>query len=47
MTESHQPEVPTADAARRAGMLDVREIPPRVRHPLIFDTFAALQPGES
>jgi uncharacterized protein (DUF2249 family) len=27
--------------------LDVREVPPRVRHPLIFSTFDQLQPGES
>lgn len=27
--------------------IDVREIPPRERHPLIFGTFGALQPGEA
>jgi uncharacterized protein (DUF2249 family) len=27
--------------------LDVREIAPRVRHPLIFSTFDGLQSGES
>lgn len=27
--------------------LDVRVIPPRERHPTIFDTFASLKPGES
>ena len=27
--------------------LDVRAIPPRERHPLIFGTFDALAPGES
>lgn len=27
--------------------LDVHEIAPRERHPLIFDTFAGLPPGES
>lgn len=27
--------------------IDVRTIPPRDRHPLIFQTFDALQPGES
>lgn len=27
--------------------LDVREIVPRDRHPLIFDTFANLTPGQS
>jgi len=27
--------------------LDVREIIPRERHPLIFQTFIQLQPGES
>lgn len=28
-------------------VVDVREIVPRERHPLIFRTFDALQPGES
>lgn len=28
-------------------MLDVRVIPPREKHPTIFDTFAGLAPGES
>ncbi|MFW6039075.1 MAG: DUF2249 domain-containing protein [bacterium] len=27
--------------------IDVREIVPRERHPLIFQTFHALQPGET
>jgi uncharacterized protein (DUF2249 family) len=27
--------------------LDVRVIPPRERHPMIFDTFDSLQPGNS
>ena len=27
--------------------LDVRVIPPREKHPTIFQTFAALKPGES
>ena len=27
--------------------VDVRSIPPRERHPLIFRTFEALSPGES
>jgi uncharacterized protein (DUF2249 family) len=27
--------------------VDVRSIPPRDRHPLIFDTFDSLQPGET
>lgn len=27
--------------------IDVRSIPPRDRHPLIFTTFDGLQPGES
>lgn len=30
-----------------ARELDVREVPPRVRHPLIFKTFDDLPPGES
>jgi uncharacterized protein (DUF2249 family) len=28
-------------------VLDVRPIPPREKHPAIFQTFAELQPGES
>lgn len=28
-------------------VIDVRQIPPRERHPLIFNTFDALKPGES
>jgi len=28
------------------GIIDVREIPPRERHPQIFDRYAALRPGE-
>lgn len=27
--------------------LDVRVIPPREKHPIIFQTFEALQPGEA
>ncbi|MEO8609504.1 MAG: DUF2249 domain-containing protein [Chloroflexota bacterium] len=27
--------------------VDVRSVPPRERHPLIFQTFDSLQPGES
>lgn len=30
-----------------ARTLDVRVIPPREKHPTIFQTFAALKPGES
>ncbi len=30
-----------------ARTLDVRVIPPREKHPAIFQTFAALKPGES
>lgn len=29
------------------ALIDVREIPPRERHPKIFAMFAALSPGES
>ena len=29
------------------SVLDVRTIQPRDRHPMIFDTFESLQPGES
>ncbi len=28
-------------------MLDIREIPPRDRHPLIFDRFDAMESGEN
>ena len=27
--------------------VDLRALPPRERHPLVFSTFAALQPGEA
>jgi uncharacterized protein (DUF2249 family) len=27
-------------------IIDVREVPPAQRHPLIFETFEALQPGD-
>lgn len=30
-----------------ARLLDVREIPPREKHPTIFKTYSALTPGES
>lgn len=29
------------------SVIDVRQIPPRDRHPLIFDTFDALTPGDA
>ncbi len=29
-----------------AGVLDVREMAPKIRHPKIFETFDALEPGE-
>ena len=29
------------------SILDVRTVPPAQRHPLIFQTFNALQPGEA
>jgi regulator of cell morphogenesis and NO signaling len=29
------------------GVLDVREMAPKIRHPKIFETFEALAPGES
>ncbi len=31
----------------QSKVIDVRPIAPRERHPLIFDTFARLQPNES
>ena len=33
--------------SREPMQLDVRVIPPREKHPTIFHTFDALQPGES
>lgn len=35
------------DANRTPTELDVRIIPPREKHPTIFRTFDALEPGES
>jgi len=32
---------------RAITILDVREMPPRERHPTILDTFGALAPGEA
>ncbi len=32
---------------RRVVTLDVRSLPPWERHPLIFETFDSLQPGEA
>lgn len=32
---------------QRQPIIDVREIPPRERHPLIFQTFDALAPGDA
>ena len=36
-----------SDTANAPIQLDVRVIPPREKHPTIFQTFDALQPGES
>lgn len=36
-----------SDTTREPAQLDVRVIPPREKHPTIFHTFDALQPGES
>ena len=36
-----------SDAHQTTATLDVREIPPRDRHPRIFTTFDALSPGEA
>lgn len=43
-TQSHHPKDPPMKTERT---LDVRVIPPREKHPTIFDTFASLAPGES
>lgn len=36
-----------SETIRKPAELDVRVIPPREKHPTIFQTFLALQPGES
>lgn len=35
----------TQPSSHEAQTIDVREIPPRDRHPLIFSTWEALEPG--
>jgi uncharacterized protein (DUF2249 family) len=36
-----------SDTTREPMQLDVRVIPPREKHPTIFQTFEALEPGAS
>jgi uncharacterized protein (DUF2249 family) len=36
-----------SDTTREPMQLDVRVIPPREKHPTIFQTFDSLEPGES
>lgn len=36
-----------SETTREPMQLDVRVIPPREKHPTIFQTFDALEPGES
>lgn len=36
-----------SETTKTPAELDVRVIPPREKHPTIFQTFLALQPGES
>lgn len=36
-----------SETPREPRQLDVRVIPPREKHPAIFHTFDALEPGES
>lgn len=36
-----------SDTTREPIQLDVRVIPPREKHPTIFQTFEALEPGQS
>ena len=44
----HEVSEPGADGAPSAEtVLDVRQVPPPQRHPLIFETFGALAPGQS
>ena len=40
-------EPPAQQWGAVAGQLDVRVIPPREKHAIIFKTYSALQPGES
>lgn len=38
----------TTNSAKTEGsIVDVRKLPPAQRHPLIFQTFESLQPGEA
>lgn len=45
MHEAHHPE--PAQAGDLAAVLDVRQLPPPRRHPLIFETFDGLAPGQA
>lgn len=45
--EAQQPGPQNGREKKPETVLDVRQVPPPQRHPLIFETFAGLQPGES
>jgi len=45
-TPGHSPQ-PKGNTMKETPTLDVRVIPPREKHPTIFNTFSALAPGES
>ncbi len=47
MHEAYEPAPAAGTAALQVPLLDVREIAPRQRHELIFDTFKALKSGEA
>jgi len=46
MEQMHEP-VSSADATGSGDVLDVRQVPPPRRHPLILGTFDALAPGQA
>ncbi|HYM69919.1 MAG TPA: DUF2249 domain-containing protein [bacterium] len=46
MERMHEPISP-AEAPAPGGVLDVRQVPPSRRHPLILSTFEALAPGQA
>lgn len=47
MHEAPTEDKPVADGQEAIKTLDVRDIPPAGRHPMIFGVFEALQPGTS
>jgi uncharacterized protein (DUF2249 family) len=47
MHEAYETTSPEGTSRFQAAQLDVRQIPPRQRHEMIFDTFNALRSGEA